>query len=101
MAQPVADARDARVVGSSDGVAFRLVEHRAELADSEWLAIFSNTPLQEESRPCRVQFDEQSDDEQRHHQHNKPKECHDAIEAPFEEKPYFVFIFRHAAWPPC
>ena len=97
----MAHACDARVVGSSDGVAFRLVEHCAELADSEWLAVFPNTPLQEESRPFRVQFDEQCDDEQRHKQHNKPKECRDTVEAPLEEEPYFVFIFHHAAWPPC
>lgn len=101
MAQPVADARDARVVGRGDAVAFGLVFHRAELADSERFAILSDAPLEEKSWSFRVQFDEQCDDEQRHKQHNKPKECHDAIEAPLEEKPYVVFTFRHVAWPPC
>ena len=101
MAQPMSHACDARVVGSSDSVAFRLVEHRAELADSEWLAVFPNTPLQEESRPFRVQFDEHGNDEQRQKQHHKSHECHDTVEAPLEKVSYVVFTFRHVAWPPC
>ena len=96
----MAHACDARVVGCGDGVAFRLVEHCAELADSEWFAILPNAMLKEKHGAFRIYFYENSDDQKRHKQHNKPKECRDTIEAPLEEKPYFVFIFHHAAWPP-
>ena len=101
VAQPVAYARDARVVGSGDRVAFRLVNHGAELTDSERFATFSDASLHEENRTFRVDFDEDADDEQRQKKHDESDECHDAVEAPLEEEPYFVFIFRHVAWPPC
>lgn len=101
MAQPVADASDAWVVGSRHRVAFRLVNHCAELADPERLAILPDAPLHEKDGAFRVGFDEDGDDEQWNEKHNEPCECHDAVEAPLEEEPYFVIIFRHAAWPPC
>lgn len=97
----MAHACDARVVGSSNGVAFRLVSHGSELADPERLAILPDAPLHEKDGPFRVGFDEDGDDEQWNEKHNEPCECHDAVEAPLEKKPYFVFIFHHAAWPPC
>ena len=97
----MAHACDARVVGSSNGVAFRLVSHGSELADPEWFAILPNAMLKEKHGALRIDFYENSDDQKRQKQQNKTHECHDAIEAPLEEKPYFVFIFHHAAWPPC
>ncbi len=47
----MAHARDARVVGCGDGIAFRLMMHGSELADSEWLAVLSNAFLHKEHRP--------------------------------------------------
>ena len=46
----MAHARDARVVGRGDTVAFGLVIHGAELEDPEGLAVFSNAFLQEKHR---------------------------------------------------
>lgn len=91
---------DAGVGGRGHGVALGLVFHGAELADSERLATFSDAMLHEENRAFRVEFDEHGDDQQRQKQHDKPNECHDTVEAPLEAESYFVFIFRHAAWPP-
>ena len=51
MAQPMAHARDARVVGCGDRIAFRLMMHGSELTDSEWLAVLSNAFLHKEHRP--------------------------------------------------
>ena len=101
MAQPMADARDARVARYRDAVALGLFVHGAELADMEGFTIFPDARLHEKQRAFRVQFDEYGNNEQRQKQYNKSHECHDSIEAPFEEESYFVFIFRHAAWPPC
>lgn len=101
MAQPVADASDAWVVGSRHRVALRLMVHGAELADPERLSALPDAPLHEKDGAFRVDFDEDGDGEQRNEKHNEPRECHDAVEAPLEEEPYFVIIFRHAAWPPC
>lgn len=101
VAQPMPYAGDARVTSHSDGVAFRLVGHCAELADTERLAVFSNAPLHEKQRPFGVELDEDGDDKQRHKKHDKAYKRHDAVEAPLEEESYFVFIFFHAAWPPC
>lgn len=100
MAQPVADAGDARVVGGRHRVAFRLMVHGAELANPEWFSVLPDAPLHEKDGAFRVDSDEDGDDEQGNEKHDKPKECRDTVEAPLEEKPYFVFIFRHAAWPP-
>ena len=97
----MADAGDARVGGSRHRVALRLVDHGAELADSEWFSVLPDAPLHEKDRAFRVGFDEDGDDEQRNGEHDKPNECHDAVEAPLDEEPYYVFISRHAAWPPC
>ena len=47
----MAHARDARVVGCSDRITFRLMMHGSELADSEWLAVLSNAFLHKEHRP--------------------------------------------------
>jgi len=101
MAQPMADASDTQVAGNGDRVSFRLVGHGAELADTEGFAVFSDTCLHEKDRAIRIQFDEYGDDEQGKKQHNKSNECHNTVEAPLEEEPYFVFIFLHVAWPPC
>ena len=58
----MAHTSDARIVGDRDAVAFRLVLHRAELADPERFAVFSNAPLHKEYRTFRVDFDEDGDD---------------------------------------
>ncbi len=47
VAQPMAHARDAWIVGRGDTVAFGLVKHRAKLEDPEGLAVFSYAFLQE------------------------------------------------------
>ena len=97
----MADAGDARVGGSRHRVALRLMVHGADLAHPERLSALPDAPLHEKDGPFRVGFDEDGDDEQWNEKHNEPCECHDAVEAPLEEEPYFVIIFRHAAWPPC
>lgn len=99
--QPMAYAGDTRVVGRGDRVAFGLVVHGAELADPERLAILSNALLHEKHGSFRVYFDDDADDKQGQKQEIQAYECHDTVEAPLEEEPYLVFIFHHAAWPPC
>ena len=101
VAQPMANTGDTQVAGNGNRVTFRLVGHSAELADTERLAVFTDACLHEKDRAIRVQFDEYGNDEQGKKQHNKSNKSHDTIEAPFAEKPYFVFIFLHVAWPPC
>ena len=101
VAQPMAYAGDTWIVSRGDRVAFGLVVHSAKLADPERLAILSDALLHEKHRSIRVYFDDDADDEQGQKQETKTYECHDTVEAPFEEEPYFVFIFHHAAWPPC
>ena len=97
----MANTCNTRIVACGDRVAFGLVVHGAELADPERLAILSDTFLHEKHRPFRVDFDDNANDEQGQKQKTKTYECHDTVEAPFEEEPYLVFIFHHAAWPPC
>ena len=97
----MADTSDTRVAGNGDTVASGLFVHRAELEDAERFAVFSDAILQKEQRTFRVNFDEDGNDEQYREEHNKPKQCHDAVEAPLEKESYFVFIFLHVAWPPC
>ena len=101
VAQPMAHARDAWVAGRGNSITLRLVVHGSKLTDSERFAIFSNAVLHKKYRPFRVDFDEDADDEQGQKQQNKPYQCCEAVEAPLEEESYFVFIFRHVAWPPC
>ena len=91
---------DTRVIGCSNAVAFGLVCHGAELTDPERFAVFTDAPLHEKHRTFRIDFNKNSDNQQRQKQHNKPKKCHDSIEAPFKEEPDSVFIFHHVAWPP-
>ena len=99
--QPMAHACDARVVGRSDRVAFRLMEHGAKLTDPERFSVFTYAFLHEKCRTFRIDLDEYGNDKQRQKQHDKTHQCHDTVEAPLEEEPYLVFIFLHAAWPPC
>ena len=50
VAQPVTHTRDARVVGRGDRIAFRLMNHCAEFADSERFAVFTNELLHKKHR---------------------------------------------------
>ena len=94
------NAGDARVVGHGNAVAFGLLVHGAELADTERFALFPDAPLEKKNRPFRVDFDEHSEYEQQWTEYNQSDERHDAVEAPLETESYVVFTFRHAAWPP-
>ena len=94
-------ASNTQVAGNGDRIAFRLVGHGAELADSKRFAIFTDSCLHEKHRAFRIQLDEDGDDEQRKKQHNQPYKCHDAVEAPLANESYLVTIFLHVAWPPC
>ena len=62
---------DTRVVGRSDRIALRLVEHSAELTNLERFTVFTYAFLHEKSRTFRVYFDEDGDNKQGQKQHNK------------------------------
>ena len=97
----MSNTRDARVVSRSDGITLCLVKHRTELTDMKWFAVLSDALLHEKHGSFRVYFDDDADDKQGQKQEIQAYECHDTVEAPLEEEPYLVFIFHHAAWPPC
>ncbi len=97
VAQPVAHACNAWVVGRGDRVAFGLVVHGTELTNPERLAAFSDAFLEKENRTFRVDLDKNGNGQQWQKEHNKAYKCHNTVEAPLEEESYFVFIFRHAA----
>ena len=49
--QPVSHTRDTRVVGRGDRIAFRLMKHGSELADSERFSVLTDAFLHKEHRP--------------------------------------------------
>ena len=93
----MAYAGDTRVAGHSDAVALSLLAHRAKLANTERLASHANARLHKKHGTLGIDFNEDGDNQQRYKQHSEPNERHDAVEAPLEEEPYFVFIFLHVA----
>ena len=93
----MANTRDAGVIGRGNRIAFWLMKHSSELTDFERFAIFADALLHKENRTFWVDFDKDTNDKQRQKQHYKPYTCHETVEAPLEEKPYFVIIFLHAA----
>ena len=101
VAQPVAHARNARIVGRGDAVALGLVIHGSELTDLERLASPTDASLHEKHRAFRVDLDEDADDKQGPEEHDKSDERHDTVEAPLEKEPDGMSIFLHVAWPPC
>ena len=85
------------VASHCDTVALSLLAHGAKLADTERLASLANARLHKKHGTLGIDFNEDGDNQQRYKQYSEPNERHDAVEAPLEKEPYFVFIFLHVA----
>ena len=97
VAQPTTYPSHPWIIGRGDGIALRLHMHGAKLADTERLASLANARLHKKHGTLGIDFNEDGDNQQRYKQHSEPNERHDAVEAPLEKEPYFVFIFLHVA----
>ena len=69
--QPMANSCYTGIIGYGDGIALHFHVHGSELTDPKRFAILSNTPLHEENRTFRIQFDKNGNEEQRKKQKNK------------------------------
>jgi hypothetical protein len=57
--------------------------HAAKLDDAEWLLVEAETALHEENRPRTVEFDEQSDKDEKWRRHKERRRGENQIEQPF------------------